>query len=217
MNPPFTTGQFLKVFENYNTSVFPMQIVFYLLCTFVIYLALKKKSYRTINSLLAFFWLWMGVVYHIMFFTSINTAAYAFGILFIVQSFVILFFGVFRTEMSYSFSKDIYGYAGILLFVYSLVIYPLIGFILGHVYPSSPTLGLPCPTTIFTFGVFLWSDKKFPLVILIIPFIWSIIGFTAVLNFGIKEDSGLLVAGVLALIMLLFKNKKYTSVSLQQN
>jgi hypothetical protein len=54
--------------------------------------------------------------------------------------------------------------------VFALVLYPVIGYTFGHIYPSSPTFGLPCPTTIFTFGIFLWSDKRLPVAILVIPF-----------------------------------------------
>jgi|WetSurMetagenome_2_1015567.scaffolds.fasta_scaffold118638_2 hypothetical protein len=217
MNTPFTIEQFLDVFRNYNTSVFPMQFVFYLLCIIVIFLAVKNKSHKTINSILSFFWLWMGVVYHIIYFSPINKAAYAFGTLFIVQSILILYFGVFKNKLSLGFEKNIYGFTGILLMLYALIIYPYIGYLLGHSYPYSPTLGLPCPTTIFTLGVFLWSDKKFPLTVIIIPFVWSVIGFMAAMNFGIKEDIGLLIAGVLTLIMLILKNKKYTAAHLQQS
>ncbi|WP_414541485.1 DUF6064 family protein [Nostoc sp. CCY0012] len=28
--------------------------------------------------------------------------------------------------------------------------YPLIGYALGRIFPTSPTFGVPCPTTIFT-------------------------------------------------------------------
>jgi hypothetical protein len=54
----------------------------------------------------------------------------------------------------------------------------------------------------------LLSDKKCPLAILIIPFIWSVIGFTAAFHFGILEDTGLLVSGLLVLTMFLIRNRK---------
>jgi hypothetical protein len=217
MNTPFTAEQFLEVFRNYNTSVFPMQFIFYSLAALIIFLVIKNKSPKIINSVLSFFWLWMGVVYHIVFFASINKAAYAFGFLFIVQSFLVLYFGVIKNNLSLSFSKDIFGVTGILLMFYALIVYPLLGYMLGHAYPYSPTFGLPCPTTIFTLGMFLLSSKKFPIPVIIIPFIWSVIGFMAALNFGIKEDTGLMIAGILTLIMLFFKNKNYSTLRVQQN
>ncbi len=206
MNPPFTVSQFLEVFADYNTSVFPVQIIFYAVALFIVISAYLKK-YSLFSMLAAsFFWLWMGAIYHIAFFSSINKAAYVFGAFFIVQALLVLFYA-FRKNISFAFKPDLYGIAGLLMIVYALFVYPVIGHLAGHSYPQSPTLGLPCPTTIFTFGLFLWSDKKFPLTLLVIPFLWSIIGFTAALNFGIKEDIGLLISGILSLILIILKNR----------
>jgi len=69
---------------------------------------------------------------------------------------------------------------------------------------------LPCPTTIFTFGVLLFANKKVPPHLLFIPLLWSVIGFTAALNLTIYEDIGLLVAGLITLILLLFSNRNFS-------
>lgn len=209
MKTPFTIEQFLEIFKNYNHAVFPMQVVFYLISAIAIYLAIKPtpSSDKIISVILAFFWLWMGIVYHIIFFTAINKAAYLFGGLFIIQGILFLILGVFQDKFSFSFKKDKYGIAGISLILFVLIIYPAIGYFFGHIYPSSPTFGLPCPTTIFTFGLLLMNVKKCPLIILIIPFVWSVIGFMAVLQFGILEDTGLLVASLITVSLLIYRNK----------
>lgn len=210
MNLPFTVDQFLEVFEKYNLAVFPLQVVLYLLALASIYLAVKKLkcSDTAISLILSLLWLWMGVVYHLIFFTSINKAAYLFGSLYIVQAVLFLFYGVIKKQPSFLFKSDIYGWTGVVLMLYALVIYPVIGYSLGHRYPASPTFGLPCPTTIFTFGLLLWTDKKCPFMLLIIPFLWSLVGFSAALSLGILEDAGLFVAGLLATLLLLVKNYK---------
>ncbi|HEX5001689.1 MAG TPA: DUF6064 family protein [Bacteroidia bacterium] len=214
MNTPFTIAQFFEVFKNYNETVFPAQILLYLVAFITIYLIIKPTalSNKIISGLLAFFWLWMGIVYHLIFFTKINDAAYIFGAIFILQALLFLAYGVFNNKLSFSFHPDIYGLTGIVLILFALILYPILGFSLGHVYPLSPTFGLPCPTTILTLGILLLGDKKFPLVIFIMPLLWSIIGFTAAFNFGIWEDTGLLVAGILTTILLLIKNRKYGMV-----
>ena len=97
------------------------------------------------------------------------------------------------------------GWAGVLLVIFAFIIYPVSGYAFGHFFPASPTFGLPCPTTIFTFGILLWFDKKIPISILIIPFVWSIIGFFAALKLGVLEDTGILIAGIL---MIALRNKK---------
>ncbi|MBK9985321.1 MAG: hypothetical protein IPP15_23780 [Saprospiraceae bacterium] len=211
MKTPFTVDQFLDVFKNYNEAIWPMQVIFYLMGLVVIYLVFKpgSKAQKIINIVLAFLWLWMGIVYHLMFFTAINKAAYLFGGIFILQGVLILFYGVFQNKLSFKFRSGLYGVTGIVLILFALIFYPVLGYFLGHLYPSSPTFGLPCPTTIFTFGLLLLTDKKCPVAIMIIPFIWSVIGFMAAFNFGIVEDTGLLVSGLLTLPMLIIRNKKY--------
>jgi hypothetical protein len=84
----------------------------------------------------------------------------------------------------------------------------VLGQLSGHSYPYSPTFGLPCPTTIFTFGILLFADKKFNILLLLIPLIWSVIGFGAALNFSVFEDYGLLIAGITGFLLLMVYNKK---------
>ncbi len=210
MNLPFTVEEFLNVFKSYNQSVFPIQIVFYLIAFFSIYLLFKptKNIDKIISSVLSFFWLWIGIVYHLIFFTSINKAAYFFGILFIIQGVLFFIYGVAKGKISFEYRKNIFNYTGIIFILYALIIYTILGQFLGHQYPSSPTFGLPCPTTIFTFGILLFVNKKISVIVLIIPLIWSIIGFGAALNLSIYEDFGLLVVGILGFILLLIQNKK---------
>lgn len=210
MKPPFTLEQFLRVFQNYNEAVFPMQIVFYIVSAIVIYQAIKPnpKSGKIISYILLFLWLWMGMVYHIIFFAVINKAAYLFGLLFIIQGILFLIFGVFGNKFSFQFKKDIFGITGIFLIVFALIIYPALGYFVGHIYPSSPTLGLPCPTTIFTFGLVLLNTNKTPIGLLIIPFMWSVIGFMAAFQFGIYEDVGLIIAGLVTVSLLMHQKLK---------
>jgi hypothetical protein len=210
MKIPFTAEQFLEVFKNYNQAVFPMQIVFYLIGFAAMYLVIRPNAHsnKIISTALGFLWLWMGTVYHIIFFAEINKAAYLFGGVFIIQGILFLIFGVFQNKFSFSFQKDSYGIAGIILMGFALIIYPVLGYFFGHAYPSSPTFGLPCPTTIFTFGLLLMNLKKCPITILIIPFTWSVIGFMAVFQFGILEDTALIVTSLIAVFLLIYRNRK---------
>jgi hypothetical protein len=209
MKLPFTFEQFLDVFKNYNESVFPIQLIFYFLSPVIIYLAIRPNaiSSKIIITIIAILWLWMGIVYHIIFFTEINKVAYLFGVFFIIQGILFLIFGVFQNKFTFQFQKDTYGNIGLILVAFALIIYPILGYFLGHVYPSSPTFGLPCPTTIFTFGVLLFNIKKCPVSILIIPFIWSVIGAMAAFQLDIIEDIGLLVTGVVTMSLLIYRNR----------
>ncbi len=214
MKTPFTAEQFIDTFFQYNQAIFPLQIVFYLIGILTIYLLFKPGSGKIVSFILSFFWLWMGIVYHLIFFTTINKAAYFFGSVFILQGVLLFNYGFIKSKLSFTIRPDVYGITGIVMILCALIVYPVLGYSFGHIYPYSPTFGLPCPTTIFTFGVLLMIDKKYPLIIFVIPFIWSIIGFTAAFNFGIIEDTLLVISGLTTFTMLLIRNKEsnqYTS------
>jgi len=205
---PFTSDQFFNVFREYNQAVWPVQI--FLLASAIIAVVLAilkyKKSDILIGMILGFLWIWMGIVYHLLYFSKINPAAYLFGTpLFILQGFLFFFVIVLKKKVSFRFNRNLHGMLGALFILFALLFYPLIGHAQGHIYPASPTFGLPCPTTIFTFGLLLWSMKRLPLYLIIIPVLWSIVGFTASFTMGVKEDIGLLIAGVLFAIFWFLK------------
>ena len=210
MRIPFSLGDFLNVFNAYNQSIFPLQIIFYLIAFLCIYLLFteNKNTNMVISIVLSFFWLWMGIVYHLIFFSAINKAAYFFGALFIIQGILFTVWGVFKNSLSFEYQKSTNNIAGIILLLYALIIYPVLGYNLGHAYPYSPTFGLPCPTTIFTFGLLLFTKNKIPVYILIIPLLWSVVGFTAALTLTIYEDIGLLIAGLTTFTFLLISNRE---------
>ncbi len=211
MNLPFTVQEFLGVFKDYNQAIWPMQIAGYVLGIAALFLAYRRRQYsgKIVFFILSFYWLWMGIVYHLIFFSRINKAAFLFGALFIVQGILFLLTGSFKTQITFHFKPDLFGLTGIIFILYAMTIYPMIGYFLGHNYPQSPVFGVaPCPTTIFTFGLLLMAEQKFPKYVLIIPFLWSILGFTAAISLGIREDIGLVIAGLSSTIMILYRNGK---------
>jgi hypothetical protein len=66
---------------------------------------------------------------------------------------------------------------------------------------------VPCPTNVFTIGILLLTDKRFPKYLLLIPFLWSISGFIPVSK-GILEDIGMIVFGVLGVVLIMMRNRK---------
>ena len=214
MNLPFTTEEFLEVFKIYNLTVWPTQILLVILALLMIFVLLKKNklSDKIISIGLTLFWLWMGIVYHYLFFTKINGAAYVFGLLFVFQAVLFFYYGLIKRNLEFNFRNNFIGVISIILFLYALIFYPLLGYQFGHLYPRTPTFGLPCPTTIFTFGmIILLANRKN--IIFIIPIVWSLVGFTAAIKLGIYQDIGLLIAGLLSAIILFTKKMKLTSKS----
>jgi len=204
MKTPFTTEQFFDVFYNYNTSLFPLQLLI-LALGMVIVAAIHSKrerySYLT-GVLLGILWIWTGLIYHIRYFTSINAAAYGFGGLFIIQGLLFTIESV-RRNLYFEFRKRTRDYIGYFLIIFGLIIYPITGYLIEGDVQHVISLGLPCPTVIFTFGVLLLTYRKFSRYLLIIPTIWAIIGTGAAIHFGVPQDYMLIVSAIIALIFLI--------------
>jgi hypothetical protein len=201
MNLPFTAEQFFEVFARYNESVWPAQVLLNALALGAIALLFRARpsSSRWIAALLSFSWAWMAVAYHFLFFSAINPAAWLFGALFLVGASWLAWVGVIHSRLQFRFQGGLRGGVGGGLILYALVLYPLIGHLLGHRYPAVPTFGLPCPTTIFTLGLLLFAVTPLPRSVFAVPLIWAAIGSTAAFQLGVLQDLGLLAAGLIGL------------------
>jgi hypothetical protein len=201
---PFSAAQFFDVFVRYNIAVWPAQLL--LVGGGVGLAALawsgRPQAGRIVSLGLALLWLWMGVVYHLVFFRAVNPAAALFGIVFVAEAALLLWLGAWRGRVGFARGRGWGGGLGLLLVVYALVIYPALGFLAGHRYPAMPSFGLPCPTTILTLGLVVWSTGPSRLVVALIPLAWAAIGTSAALTLGVIEDLGLGVAAVLTIYWL---------------
>jgi len=209
MQLPFTVEEFMSVFERYNLSVWPAQLVLFALAPVVLFCFYRNVSNarQVVFAVLSFLWAWTGLVYHIGFFSSINPLAYFFGGLFVAQSGIFFYFGVIRDKVILIPRLNLQTIVGSFLIFYALIAYPAIGFAMGHIYPKSPTFGTPCPTTIFTFGLLLFSVQRVPFFFLLIPLLWSLVGFSAAVSLGVVEDIGLIVFGAAATVLLTVRSR----------
>ena len=209
MNTPFTTEQFMEVMGAYNLGIYPLQIIILLLGILALGLAHTNSIIKNnmVGMITGFLWLWMGAVYSFQYFSGINTAAPLFGSVFILQGLMILW-ETFKTgRLEIHMSRDLRGYTGEFLMIFGILLYPFIGYLTGTPVSNTISLGLPCPTTIFTFGIFLLSSGKFPKYLLIIPLLWALTGTTAAIKFCVVQDFMLIISGTLASFFLLSRRK----------
>ncbi len=202
---PFTVDEFLNVFARYNLAIWPAQIFLYAIGVVAISLALSQTRdfSKSVSLILSALWIWMGVAYHSWFFSAINRTAFTFATFFILQGIFFLYAGVWTDRLRFHLTVAFRGIIGSLLIVYALIIYPALAHWFGHRYPAGPTFGLPCPTTIFTFGMLLWTVRPVPLYLLAVPLAWSFIGVWAAISLGMTEDVGLLAAGLFGSILII--------------
>jgi hypothetical protein len=215
MRLPFTIEQFFEVFGRYNLAIWPAPIVAYGLGIFALYSAFSKNTlfHRILSGILALYWIWMGVVYHLLFFSPINPAARIFGVLFILQGVLFLHQGTLKNAVRFKPGGNAITVLGIVFIAYAMIVYPLLGAWFGHVYPRTPVFGVaPCPTTIFTFGILLMTELRIPLRLVWIPLLWSFVGMGAAVGLRVPQDYGLFIAGIVGTAVLLLRNRRRRAV-----
>ena len=196
MRIPFTQQQFLDVFGAYNSTAWPVVIALWL-ATLALGVRLVRGQARsvTLSALAAVHWAWSGLVYHALFFTDINPAAWLFAGAFLLEAFAFVWFGMVRRSLVFEWGRTArHAIAGV-LFAYSLA-YPFLVLASGHDVPRAPLFAVPCPTTLFTAALLLTAVRPAPVLIFVIPVIWATLAGTAAITLGVTPDLMLIVAAV---------------------
>ncbi len=208
MDMPFTTEQFFEIIAKYNSAMFPAQIILLLLGAASIALLHSKMEMRNrlIGLFLGVLWLWAGAAYHLACFTIINKAAWGFGVLFIIQG-LMFTIASFKGGLEFEFKNQASDWVAYFFLLFGLVVYPVLLYFIEGSLDYTIVLGLPCPSTIFTFGMLMMVKPRMKKYLIIIPVIWMAIGTTAAFNFGVYPDYMLAVSGLTALVFTFMKPK----------
>jgi hypothetical protein len=208
-----TAEQLLEVFATYNPQIWPMQIVAYILGIAVLILAAFKSniSKRGVPALLAFFWLWVALLFWLPSVLQGYAPGYFFTAIFLIQG-VLFAMSAYKGNLDYEFRKDASTLVGIFFVLYALAGYPLVSTLVGHIYPRMSPFGLtPCPVVTFTFGLLLLTSQKVPKYFLVIPFFYALSGVLWI-SIGMFEDIGMLLSGLLGGGMLWFRGRNRGSL-----
>jgi hypothetical protein len=192
---PFTGAQFLQVFADYNAALWPWVAALWIV-TLVLAVGLMRGRVSSLPlvGLLVVHWAWSGIAYHALFFSRVNPAAWIFAALFVGQACALAWLGLVRRRLTFGWGRaPRHRLAGAFI-LYSLA-YPALVLASGHQFPSAPGFAVPCPTTLFTAGVLLAGAPPVPRSLVVVPALWSFIGGSAALLFGMTPDLMLFVAG----------------------
>lgn len=165
---PYTKEVLDAIIYDYQEVFWPFQVFFVLLALWVLYAIWKGHYHASIVAILAFFWVWVGAVYEIQFYKTINWIGFYVGMLFILQGLLLIWFGMVKGSIVFVKSR-----LSLALLPLIILGYPLLQFLTGtHHYELAIVGMLPNITVAFTFIV-LWTHKNIT-TLLIIPLVWSV-------------------------------------------
>lgn len=204
MKLPFTVEQFFDVFRSYNEALWPAQVLLLAVALAAIGLVVFPRRWAGVgvSAILAFLWGWLGLAYHLAFFTAINPLAYVFSAVSLAGAVVFVWHGIVRRTLEFRLSRSARTAAGVCLVLFALIVYPAWSVYTGHSYPAMPTFGLPCPTTIFTIGLLAFLVPPYPRSALLVPVLWSLVGSQAAFLLSVPQDLGLLIAAAAGVYLM---------------
>jgi len=174
----FSQRTYYRLYELYNLEWWPLQIV--ALALGIAVLALWRRggdrAGRAIAAILALGWLWVAWAFHGQRYASINPAAGYFAWAFVVQALLLLWFGVVRSRLAPAPSVRMRQRAGLGLFLFALLIFPLIGPLLGRNWTQAELFGMaPDPTALATLGVLLAINLRHVGWLFPVPVAWCLV------------------------------------------
>lgn len=164
---------------------------------------------RAAGALLAAGWLWVGAVFHLRYFATINFAAPVYGGLFILQGALLLWQGPVRGRLALAFRPDATGWLGMALVAYAVAGYPLVDQLTGDPGGGLRLAGLaPGPTAVFTLGVLLQCPRPVPLLPMAIPLLWTAVAAYGGWVLALPADLVLPALGAAALAGAVARNRR---------
>lgn len=175
----FSPETWYRLIARYNAAIWPVQLV-----TAAIGLSLflaarrpTRASDRFIALMLAACWLWVALAFHIDRYATINWAATWFGTGFAFEAMLLVVVGL----AGWLHIRSKTGRTGALLFLFALIVQPLIGPLVGRDWRTVEIFGvMPDPTVVATLGILLCANGRVRWALLAVPLLWcAISGMTA--------------------------------------
>lgn len=174
----FSPETYYRLFELYNLEWWPLQAVALALGATLWLLCRRggERAGRAIAAILALCWLWVAWAFHDQRYASINPAADYFAWGFAVQALLLLWAGAVRGRLAPAPPTRLQQRAGLGVFLFALLIVPLIGPLLGRSWTQAELFGVaPDPTALATLGVLLFAGARPVWWLFPIPVAWCVI------------------------------------------
>jgi hypothetical protein len=214
----FSPRTYYRLFELYNTAIWPAQWAAAVLGAAVLVLLLWAAPWRgrAIAAILAAGWLWVTWFYLLQHYDTINWAAGYLAYGFAVEMVLLLWTGAIRDRLGLEPPSALAGTVGCGLVAYAVAIHPLVGpVLLARPWAQAEMFGVtPDPTVIATLGVLVAGTGAHWL-LLAIPLLWCAIDGATLWTMGSPDWTVLPVVGAIAVAFAIRKSlARHTEKSL---
>jgi hypothetical protein len=195
----FSLQTYYRLFELYNAAIWPAQIVALVLgLGSGLHLPHRGSGRHTwreraIAAILTGCWLWVAIAFHAHRYATLTWSAryYAWG--FGLEAALVLWAGVVRGRLVFERRP-----AGLAIFLFALVVQPLIGVVLGRRWSQVEIFGVaPDPTAIATLGLLLLATGRVRWELMVVPLFWCAISGATLLSMKAPDAWIPLVAALL--------------------
>jgi hypothetical protein len=194
----FSPRTYYRLFELYNAQVWPAQVVAAAFGLAILALGRLGQT-RAILAILAALWLWVAWAYLLTRYDTINWAARYFAVGFAIQAVLLIATGLIRDRLVLRPPADAFGGPGLAMFVFALMVQPLIGPSLGRPWGQVEMFGIaPDPTIVATLGVLVAASRPH-WELMVIPLLWCAISGATLWTMQAPDWGVMPAAGVMAL------------------
>ncbi|HSJ80443.1 MAG TPA: DUF6064 family protein [Thiobacillus sp.] len=200
----FSAQTYYRLFELYNRDLWPLQMLALVLGVAVLALWRRggDRAGRAIAVILAVCWLWVAWGFHWQRYASINLAAGYFALAFVVQALLLLWLGGLRGRLTPAPATRLQQRAGLGLLLFALLLFPLIGPLLGRSWTQAELFGIaPDPTALATLGVLLFAGVRPVWGLFPIPVVWCLLSGATLWAMASPDFAVVPLAALLALIL----------------
>lgn len=200
----FSARTYYRMFELYHAQIWPFHVVAIASVVAILVLLRREDPWarRAIAGLLAVWWLWVGIAFHLNRYATINWAAKYFAALFVIQSVLLVWHGIVRGRLHFMVSRSLADRMAVGLLVVAAVLEPIAGRLTGRTWMQVELLAVtPDPTAVATLALLALATPQSPRLLLVIPVTWCVIGGATLWALGSAEAWVVLLLGLFGLVL----------------
>jgi hypothetical protein len=174
----FSLSTYYRLFERYNTAIWPAPAVAFVLGLTAMALLLGggPRRGRIVAGILAASWIWVAIAFHAIRYSTIHWAASWFAWGFGLEAVLIVVTGIVPGGLVLERPVEPIGRTGLVIFAFALLVPPVIGPLVGRSWRQVEVFGVaPDPTAVATLGALLLAGGRVRWELFAVPTAWCVI------------------------------------------